>query len=160
MEKTEDTKDLIPSRKTEIKKKFKSEMGLLVGIVKKDSSNSNDENTGCRFFLSASKSAAITELDEELISRCDTVLQTLSCGYAIHLLAFQEYAIDMARYYARLYPWFPMPASVHRILIHGTDVIAVALLPIGMLSKEAMKARNKDFRRFREKRCRKPPEKI
>jgi hypothetical protein len=153
--KSKDTKDLIEKRKTEIQKKFKSEMGILVDIVKQGSGSSNDGNTARRFFLSASKSAAITELDEELISRCDTVLRTLSCGYAVNVLAFQEYAIDTARHYARLYPWFPMPASVHRILIHGSDVIAVALLPIGMLSEEAMEARNKDFRRFREKRCRK-----
>lgn len=45
--------------------------------------------------------------------------------------------------------------AVHRVLIHGSDVISAALLPIGMLSEEALEARNKDFRRYREKRCRK-----
>lgn len=40
--------------------------------------------------------------------------------------------------------------AVHRVLIHGSDVISAALLPIGMLSEEALEARNKDFRRYRE----------
>lgn len=48
-----------------------------------------------------------------------------------------------------------MPASVHKILIHGSDVISALLLPIGMLSEEAQESRNKDFRAFREKFTRK-----
>lgn len=48
-----------------------------------------------------------------------------------------------------------MPASVHKILIHGADVISVSLPPIGMLSEEAQEARNKDFRKFREYHARK-----
>jgi len=43
-----------------------------------------------------------------------------------------------------------MPTSVHKLLIHGPEIIASALLPIGQLSEEAQKARNKDIKRFRE----------
>lgn len=43
-----------------------------------------------------------------------------------------------------------MPATVHKILVHGVDVVQSALLPIGQLSEEAQEARNKDGRRFRE----------
>lgn len=43
-----------------------------------------------------------------------------------------------------------MPASLHRILIHGADIVKVAALPIGMFSEEALESRNKDLRRYRE----------
>lgn len=43
-----------------------------------------------------------------------------------------------------------MPTSVHKLLIHGPQVIAHALLPIGQLSEEAQKARNKDIKRYRD----------
>ena len=43
-----------------------------------------------------------------------------------------------------------MPPSVHKVLIHGGEVIRHAILPIGQLSEEALEARNKDCRRFRE----------
>jgi hypothetical protein len=41
-----------------------------------------------------------------------------------------------------------MPASVHKILLHGSEIISAALLPIGHLSEEAQKARNKDLKKF------------
>jgi len=43
-----------------------------------------------------------------------------------------------------------MPASFHKILIHGKSIIKSFLIPIGDLSEEAQEARNKDFKYFRE----------
>lgn len=43
-----------------------------------------------------------------------------------------------------------MPSSLHRILIHGPEIIKAVPLPIGMFSEEALESRNKDFRRYRE----------
>lgn len=42
-----------------------------------------------------------------------------------------------------------MPVTVHKILMHGKEIIDAATLPIGMLSEEAEEARNKDYRRYR-----------
>ena len=39
-----------------------------------------------------------------------------------------------------------MPASVHKILIHGEKIIASSVIPFGQLSEEAQEARNKDFK--------------
>ena len=43
-----------------------------------------------------------------------------------------------------------MLSSVHKIIIHGADIIQCAALPIGMLSEIALESRNKDFRIIRE----------
>lgn len=43
-----------------------------------------------------------------------------------------------------------MPPSVHKILIHGPEIVVNALLPIGQLSEEAQEARNKDFKLYRQ----------
>ena len=48
-----------------------------------------------------------------------------------------------------------MPVTVHKILIHSIEVIKHALLPIGMLSEEAIKARHKQIRKYREGHARK-----
>ena len=42
-----------------------------------------------------------------------------------------------------------MPQSLHKILIHGWQVVDEMVLPIGMMSEEALEARNKDFKKFR-----------
>lgn len=58
--------------------------------------------------------------------------------------------------YVNLYNWYYMPASVHKVLAHGADIIEnLGIVPIGKLSEEAAEARNKDFRRYREHHSRK-----
>lgn len=59
------------------------------------------------------------------------------------------HAEETAQLYVDLYGWHPMSPTLHKILIHGAEVIKHALLPIGQLSEEAAEARNKHFRDYR-----------
>ena len=52
--------------------------------------------------------------------------------------------------YARLYSWYYVPVTVHKILLHGPDVMKHFLLLIGQFSGEAGKARHKDYRNIPE----------
>lgn len=43
-----------------------------------------------------------------------------------------------------------MPSSVHKILLHGENIIKYfAILPIRQLSEDAQESRNKDYRNMR-----------
>lgn len=42
-----------------------------------------------------------------------------------------------------------MPCTLHKILIHGSEIVESAALPIGALSEEAQESRNKDYKHFR-----------
>jgi hypothetical protein len=48
-----------------------------------------------------------------------------------------------------------MPASAHKVLVHGADIVSGATLPIGKLSEEAQESRNKDLKYFRSSHSRK-----
>ena len=48
-----------------------------------------------------------------------------------------------------------MPQSLHKILIHGAEVIESLSLPIGLLSEEAQEARSKNLKKYREHHSRK-----
>lgn len=48
-----------------------------------------------------------------------------------------------------------MTTTLHKILIHGDEIISNCLLPIGQLSEEAQESRNKDFKIYRERFSRK-----
>lgn len=48
-----------------------------------------------------------------------------------------------------------MPITVHKVLFHGGEISKESILPLGQLSEEAMEARNKDTRKFRERFTRK-----
>lgn len=41
-----------------------------------------------------------------------------------------------------------MPPAVHRVLIHGADIIQVAPVPVGLLGEDASGSKNKDIRRY------------
>lgn len=97
----------------------------------------------------------ITGVNEELITRFYAILQAISSGHEINTDKFREYAIETARLFVELYPWYYMPTSVHKLLIHGPQIIAHALLPIGQLSEDAQEARNKDIKNIRENLSRK-----
>lgn len=98
------------------------------------------------------------------------------CEYYVNIEVFETYALDTAKLFIHLYPWYYMPASIHKVLVHGADVIRYAILPIGnlifyllkiifiiisyiklcfviilgQLSEEAQESRNKDYKRIRE----------
>ena len=84
-----------------------------------------------------------------------TVLQVISSPYRIDIEKFQLYTQETAKYFVTHYGWYYMPASVHKLLIHGAEIIKHALLPIGQLSEEAQETKHKDFKKFRNNNTRK-----
>ena len=66
----------------------------------------------------------------------------------VDLDKFEKYGLATAMLFRDLYGWFNMPVSVHKHLIHGTDVMRSHILPIGMCSEEAQEARKKRVRQY------------
>lgn len=137
--------------KERIQKEFRRRNDLLVDYPKQGSGSSNDGNTARRFFRDPVLTSEITGVNQELIHRFAIVLQTIACGAKIHAEKFGEYAAETANLYVKLYGWYYMPASVHKILFHGAKIIEFfVLIPIGILSEEAQESRNKDVKHYRE----------
>ena len=59
------------------------------------------------------------------------------------------YCLNTAKLYIKLYPWYNMSPSVHKILIHGSKIINYFYLPIGAYSEEPIEAQNKNVRKSR-----------
>ncbi|XP_071576607.1 uncharacterized protein [Temnothorax nylanderi] len=137
-------------RKRKIQKGFRLKLGLNIDRPKPGYGSTNDGNTAWRFFENSAESASITGLDEGLIKRFHVILQVISSGHEINCDKFQEYAVETAKKFVELYPWYYMPTTVHKLLIHGPQIIAHALLPIGQLSEDAQETQNKDIKRYRE----------
>lgn len=152
---TPELKKIQCERKQHIQKQFKDKLGLLVDFVKQGWGSSNDGNTARRFFKNDEISAEITDIDRTLIKRFHIILQVISSPYKIDANKFQKYTLDTAKHFIKNYGWYYMPASVHKLLIHGADIIQRALLPIGQLSEEAQETRHKDFKKYRTKDSRK-----
>ncbi|KAL4714954.1 hypothetical protein ACJJTC_003105 [Scirpophaga incertulas] len=107
-------------------------MGILIDIVKQGSGTTNDGNTARRFFSNPAKTADITGLDVTFIQRFGTILSAIACEEPINVEAFADYARLTAEIYVELYGWYYMPASVHKLLLHGAEIIRhFNITPIG-----------------------------
>jgi len=102
-----------------------------------------------KLFSNPKLASKITGINENLIHRCTSLLQAIASGYKINVLTFNEYALFTARELIKEYPWYYLPATVHKVLIHGSAVIEHALVSIGELSEEAVESNNKELKKFR-----------
>ena len=102
----------------------------------------NDGNTGRRAYSDPDTFSLITGVDRALIVRFAVILRALASQRPVHPDKFAKYALTTAVHFRDLYPWFYMPVSLHKMLIHCADVIRSHLLPIGMHSEEIQEARN------------------
>ena len=143
------------NRKKEIQNKFRSKLGLLVDIVKQGKGTSNDGNTARTFFSNYQVSSEITDIDVDLIKRIYVILQTISSGQKINIEKFKNYTFQAAELYVNLYNWYYMPASMHKLLMHGAEIIEHAIVPIGLLGEDAQEANHKFIRDYRENYSRK-----
>lgn len=143
-------KEKMETRKKEIQEKFRRHMGLLVDMPKPDFGTTNDGNTARLFFRNPELASKITGINEEFIRRMSVVLITISCGFEVDSTLFKSYCIDTAKIYISLYPWYYMPQSLHKVLLHGADLINKSVLPIGQMSEEVQESRHKDAKQYRE----------
>ena len=143
-----DDKQLKEGRKNLVQDHIRSEMSLIVDVVKQGHGTTNG-NTARRFFDDPEKAANATGVDIRLIKRFSIILQVLTSGYDIDFDKFEKYILDTAKLFVDLYDWYKMPPCVHKVLIHGANIMKVFGLPIGWLSKEAQEANNKIFKQDR-----------
>lgn len=136
-------------------------LGLLVDKPRSNGSGtSNDGNTARRAFENIDCFAECLGIERQLLYRFKIILITLSCHLPINPNLFEEFCISTAKLYVSLYPWYPMTATTHKILIHGGQIIQRSVLPVGMLGEEASEARNKHYKNFRSCHSRKHSRKV
>lgn len=104
--------------------------------------------------------ADILGIEKWLVDDLHTILVALSSGLDIDSQKFKVFCHDLAVKYVKQYNWFYMSVTVHKILIHGANIIEAISLPIGMLSEQAGESRNKYWRYDREHHTRKLSRKI
>lgn len=143
-------------RKLEIQKRFWEQMGLNIDKPKANGSGTtNDGNTSRRAFNQTEKFAEVTDVDEQLIKRFKNILIALACQYPLNPDLFGEYCSETGNLYMKLYDWYPMPASVHKVLIHGKEILLNSILPLGNFGEDAAESRNKFYKKDREMHARK-----
>ena len=73
---------------------------------------------------------------------------SLTALFLLNNTLFKKVLSDALTLYLEKYSWYYMPVIVHKILIHGCDIIQNINIPIGYLSEEALEARHKEIRKY------------
>jgi len=98
-------------------------LGLRVDEVKGVSGTSNDGNTARRAFEAYEVFAEIVGVDAEMVHNFGKILSAINCQLPLNPDAFQDLCLETAYQYIFLYGWYHMPSTVHKILIHGRDLV-------------------------------------
>ncbi|CAF0958084.1 unnamed protein product, partial [Brachionus calyciflorus] len=146
----QDAKKLCDAKKKQVQTEFWKKLGLLVDFpIDSGSGITNDGNTARKAFRSYKLFSEITGVNEELIYLLFNILCLVSSTYAFNLDDLKKYCEDTYNLYIREYLWFYMPVSMHKLLVHSSQIIQNFDLPIGFFSEEALEARNKDNKYIR-----------
>ena len=143
-------KKVLNARKQKIKEKLRKKLGILVDSVSHGNGLSNTGNVARKFFNNYEISAEITEIDMDFLKRLHIILLVLNSGFEIDSKLYRKYAYDTASIFSDLYPWFHMPASTHKVLKHGDQVIEELPVSLGHSSEEAIEATHKKLRSVKE----------
>lgn len=78
--------------------------------------------------------AEITGVDINLIQRFANIVSAINSERQIDVQAYEQYARGTVDTYNQDYSRFYMPASVHKLLMHGGRIIRAMLLPLGNIA--------------------------
>ena len=132
------------ARKELIQARFKEELSLTVDKPKPGFGSTNDGNTSRVAFANPEIFSEITGVDFDCIERLRNVLITLSSGYPINKIKFDNYCKELL---VDKYPWYPTTSSVHWMLKNSIQIQEHLTLPIGVHSEEALEGLNKEIRK-------------
>lgn len=149
------TRPIKEARKELIKRELKEKIGIQVDTVKQGSGTTNSGNTSRRFFANPTLISEITGLDEDIIKRFSVILEAITISEAVDPNKFGDFCLETGKKFVALYEWYNMPPTLHKILIHGKDIIENCIFPVGLLSEEAQESRNKDYKNYRLRHSRK-----
>jgi len=149
-------KILQQNRKKQIQDGLKSQLSITVDVVKQGYGTTNDGNTARRFFSNPAIISNILGINETLIERFRNILHVVTSCFEIDLEKFEIYTTETAELFINLYGWYKMLPFVHKVLLHGSNIMRKLILPIGYFSEEAQESGNKIFkaaRRYYSRTC-------
>lgn len=91
------------------------------------------------------------ELNPKLVEKLKNVLVAFTCHQPLDPEMFRAYCYTTYRKFLKFYSWTLIPASLHKILTHGVEILLNTPVPLGVFNYEtAPDSRSEFYRRHRE----------
>ena len=144
---TKENSSKFQARKLKVKRAFRRELNLIV-----DSSsgpgNTLSGNVARKAFSNPIKFTQIIGVSPMLVSNFDVIWQTLASKLPIKSANFETFCFETLELYMSEVGWFNLSPTLHKILIHGRDIIEACPVPIGLTSEENSESNNKLIRKY------------
>ena len=167
------------AKQLQVQEAMRKKFGLLVDVPKPAGGSTNDGNCARTAFRRSDEFAYVLGLDKKFAHGLYIILMAINSQLQLHCEKFGKFCYSVAEMYVNLYGWYKMPVTVHKILIHGAEIIgnfcvhfsfyiqiltsckytqfnivdvlvAMSPVPVGLLSEQAADARMKFFRHDRQ----------
>jgi len=90
-----------------------------------------------------------------LVSNLDVIHCTLASGQDIHPEKFEAFCKETLDEYMSSVKWYNIPPTLHRVLVHGKEIVEAMPMPVGWTSEEGSESNTKFARRFHTNHTRK-----
>jgi hypothetical protein len=148
-----EARKLMENREKKVKAQFKEKLGLSVDQRRAGGAgNTTTGNVARIAFENPEVTAEICAVPVQLVKNLKTIWNVMASGYAINLETFDQLCKDTEKIYFDKnngVGWYNISPTLHKILVHGKDIIANCPLPIGLTNEEASEANNKILRHIR-----------
>ena len=129
-----------------IKQKLYEALGVRVDQVIQGKGTTNTGNLARRCFEEPEKFANALELDETLVSNLALILRAYRCKKELNLKEMKKFSRDTYDLHYSLYSWAQMNPSMHKLLIHGCDIVRQFPMPIAFYAEDASESSHKIYR--------------
>jgi hypothetical protein len=139
-----------------VKEAFERKLGLIVDQRREGGfGNTNTGNVARKAFANADTFAQICGVSTILVSNLDVICRTLASSHNIDADKFEEFCNATLAQYMIDCPWYNIPPTLHKVLVHGADIIRATPLPIGVTSEEGSESNTKFCRKYYQNHTRK-----
>lgn len=154
--KTPDQKQSVKERKKIVQDILLEKFNARVDVPKQGGGGSSTTGSMCRKLLSEPKKLALAlGLDEKLVKYLAAIVVIINSIEQVDIADFDKLCEVTFKMYVNLYSWYPMPATLHKILVHSTRIMASLPLSTGFMGEQGSEARNKCYRNDRQFHARK-----
>ncbi len=117
-------------------------------LMKLTPGNTMSGNVARSAFENPIKFGQIVGVSTMLVSNLDVVWRTLASSHPINAEKFGLFCKETLDLYMQEVGWFNIPPTLHKILVHGKEIIKACPVPIGWTSEESSEANNKFIRKY------------
>ena len=151
--KTDGEKEIIKQRERKVKAEFREKLGLIVDQRRDGGAgNTTDGNVVRKAFANHSVTALILGISGDLVENLGLIWSTLASGYAIDPEKFGKLCHETHEMYLddkNGTSWHNITPTLHKVLVHGQELVEHCPLPIGLTNEEAGEGNNKILRHVR-----------